>query len=340
MPSASSSTRGTQWRWYPPEVPSPDLRRGVFVRRAHAARVVSFVAAVAILFCGCTAADAAPTDAGAADAGTDAGAPTALRIGPPERRASLTLPAAHDGRTPLPLVVLLHGYGASAAIEDAYLGLSRAARERGAYVLLPNGTPDGGGDRFWAATRSLEGLGVDDVAYLDALLDEAGAAVPVDPARISLLGHSNGAFMAYRFACAFPARISALAALAGTEDAMPVCDALAAPVSALHFHGTADDTILYEGGDFRLVGPYVSAEEMTLRWARRNGCADTRTAGTPFDWDEVVPGPETIPAAHDGCPAGVDVELWRMEGAPHIPAPAPGATVRVLEWLLAHPRGA
>jgi polyhydroxybutyrate depolymerase len=288
----------------------------------------------------CSGDEVAPTDAGGVDAGMDAGAPTALRIGPPERRASLTLPEAHDGRTPLPLVVLLHGYGASAAIEDSYLGLSRAARGRGVYVLLPNGTPDGGGDRFWAATRSLEALGVDDVAYLDALLDEASATVPVDPARIALLGHSNGAFMAYRFACAFPERIAALAALAGTEDAMPVCDTLGARVSALHFHGTADDTILYEGGDFRLVGPYVSAEEMTLRWARRNGCADTRTVGAPFDWDDVVPGPETIPAAHDGCPAGVGVELWRMEGAPHIPSPATGATVRVLDWLLAHPRGA
>ncbi len=306
-----------------------------FVRARCAALPVALVLVTALG--ACTADEVAPPDAGV-DAGADAGAPTALRIGPPDRRASLTLPAAHDGITPLPLVVLLHGYGASAAIQDSYLGLSRAARERGAYVLLPNGTPDGGGDRFWAATRSLEGLGVDDVAYLAALLDEASATVPVDPARISLLGHSNGAFMAYRFACAFPERISALAALAGTEDAMPVCETLGARVSALHFHGTADDTILYEGGEFRLVGPYVSAEEMALRWARRNGCADTRTAGAPFDWDSVVPGPETIPAVHDGCPAGVGVELWRMEGAPHIPAPGPGATVRVLDWLLAHPR--
>ncbi len=325
-------------RWYRRDVSLPVAPRVARLRALARAATIPVALGLAATSCD-SPDDAPPRDAGAStDAAPDAGPPTALRLGPPARRATLGLPPAHDGVTPLPLVVLLHGYGASAAIEDSYLGLSRAARERGVYVLLPNGTPDAGGDRFWAATRSLEGLGVDDVAYLAALLDEASATVPVDPARVSLLGHSNGAFMAYRFACAYPARIAALAALAGTEDAMPVCETLPLPVSALHFHGTADDTILYEGGEFRLVGPYVSAEEMALHWARRSGCADTRTTGASFDWDGTVAGPETIPFMHDGCPEGVGVELWRMEGAAHIPSPAPGATARVLDWLLAHPR--
>lgn len=309
---------------------------------------LSLVAALlALAGCDSSSTADASTDAAASDGGSivvvDAGpAPDGgnlgagrRTVGPDDRPATLVTPTAFDGVTPLPLIVLLHGYSASATIQDTYLGVSREARSLGAYVLLPDGTIDGYGNRFWAAADSCCGVGVDDVGYLDGLLDAVEAEVPVDPSRVYFFGHSNGAFMSYRFACEHGERVAAIATLAGTEDVSPSCT-VTTPVSVLHLHGTADDTIAYEGGTIDLFGTYVGAEEVVSRWVEHDGCGTTPVVGEVFDWDTSVEGDETTPSAYAGCAAGTSVELWRMEGSGHIPTPASGATERVLSWLLAH----
>ena len=123
------------------------------------------------------ACDPAPmvgSDAGAAtddahiasdDAGPDAPLPpTRLPVGTADRPVDINLPPAHDGTTRLPLFILLHGYSSNAAQQDAYLGFSRAVRAAGAYSILPNGTVDAGGNRFWNASAfSLTYLHHDDL---------------------------------------------------------------------------------------------------------------------------------------------------------------------------------
>ncbi|MCU0672879.1 MAG: hypothetical protein MUE69_08835, partial [Myxococcota bacterium] len=87
------------------------------------------------------AVDAGGLDAGEVDAGTetdsgvDAGARLPTTIGG-DRPANVVLPRDYDG-TPRPLVILLHGYGASGGAQDLYLGLSRTARQRGIVTVLP-----------------------------------------------------------------------------------------------------------------------------------------------------------------------------------------------------------
>jgi polyhydroxybutyrate depolymerase len=57
---------------------------------------------------------------------------------------------------------------------------------------------------------------VDDVAFLDALLDDLAGAYRVDPRRVFATGMSNGAMMAYRLASELSERIAAVAPVAGT----------------------------------------------------------------------------------------------------------------------------
>jgi polyhydroxybutyrate depolymerase len=40
----------------------------------------------------------------------------------------------------------------------------------------------------------------------------------------------------------------------------------------MHFHGTADPTIPYDGGTIPLGRPYPSAPDTVAKWAERNGC--------------------------------------------------------------------
>ena len=275
-------------------------------------------------------------DAPMGDAGV---VPGTVTIGTAERPARMVVPPQHDGATQLPLVVLLHGYGASATVQDAYFGTTRLARELGFYLILPDGTEDTGGSRFWNAGACCDfgGVDVDDIGYLTGLLDEAEARVPVDTDRVYFMGHSNGAFMSYRMACSLADRVTAVAALAGTEATTEPCEP-SRPVSILHIHGTADATIGYTGG---MVGgaPYLSADDAIAAWQMRDACdAAMSTSGGTRDYDAAVVGEETTVTTWSSCAPGTAVELWRMEGSGHIPGlggATGGASRALLEWLLA-----
>ena len=285
---------------------------------------------------------AAPDDAGPTSDGSiavnDAPLPVVrLPVGTADRPADINLPTEHDGTTRLPLFILLHGYGASGPQQDAYLGFSRAVRAVGGYSIIPEGTVDVTGKRFWNASESccnFAGSSVDDDAYLLSLIDAAEAAVPVDPTRVYFFGHSNGAFMAMHMACTHADRITAIGTLAGTEAVDFTCTTLARPVSVLHLHGTADTTIQYGGGTVGAAS-FVGAEAVVSRWVSRDGCDATGTPGTAFDWDTVVAGAEATPNVFGGCDGGASVELWTLTGSGHIPVTNGVGMRSIIDWLLA-----
>ena len=84
--------------------------------------------------------------------------------------------------------------------------------------------------------------GVDDVAYLRALIEEAETIVAID--RVAVVGHSNGGFMAWRLACEGVPKLVAIASITSIAGAAtaepPECEG-ASPVSALHLHVGADE---------------------------------------------------------------------------------------------------
>lgn len=286
--------------------------------------------------CGSDPAPAEIPDAGIA---VDGGPTLPGRIGPDARRAKFVVPPAHDGVTPLPLMILLHGYGASGSAQDSYFQASATARERGYYLIVPDGTIDSAGSHFWNATPAccdFDGSAVDDVAYLTSLLDEAEALVPVDTTRVYIYGHSNGGFMSYRMACELSTRVTAIASLAGGDfigdtDCVP-----AQGVSVLQVHGTADDTVPYTGE----AAAYPGARDTVMRWAGRAGCDRTMsTPGTALDLATSLPGDETtVEQWTTGCEPGLDAELWSITGGPHVPSFNANWAPDVADWLLRHHR--
>jgi len=282
--------------------------------------------------------DGAPADAASSDAAVtgDAGATDAgtlpLEIGG-ERPAKVVVPSSYDPATPTPLLVLLHGYSASGSVQDLYFGMSRNTRMRGMLLLIPDGTVDANGNRFWNATDAccdFGGIGPDDVSYLRGLIAEMKSFYNVDADRVYLVGHSNGGFMSYRMACDASEEITAIVSLAGSTFLDESRCNPTRPVSVLQIHGTADSSVAYEGRPFA----YPSARGTVQRFAMRAGCTATeRTA--PIDFDRSLPGDETQVERWTGCDEGLAAELWTIEGGGHIPALSPAATSDILDWLLA-----
>ena len=69
------------------------------------------------------------------------------------------------------------------------------------------------------------------------------------------------------------------------------------------------------------------------------GCAGAlKATGRRFDLERTVPGDETVEQAVTGCPGGVDVALWTIEGGGHGPAFTDGWAGSIWAFLAAHPK--
>lgn len=241
---------------------------------------------------------------------------------------TLQVPATFDEGRAYPLVLVLHGYGANGFVQQAYFGAGALATRGEAFVLAPDGTTDQNGRQFWNADPvccDFGNLDPDDVAYLGGLVEDVIDAWPIDPDAVYSIGHSNGGFMSYRLACERSDLFSAILSLAGNAASVP-CQP-ARPVSVLHIHGTADDVV-----------PLAGAAPSVGQWAGLDGCTGARARGEDLDLEVGLPGAETRTEATGGCPAGVAVDLWTVEGGGHIPSFGAAFAPAIWRWLTDHRR--
>lgn len=176
-----------------------------------------------------------------------------------------------------PLVLALHGTGGSARQMEASYGLNDKADLAGFIVAYPEGVQSNGvlGIRTWNAGRCCDYAmenNIDDVAFIDSLIDHLESDFHIDPDRIYVTGMSNGGMMAYRLACELSSRIAAIAPVSST---MMVSDCTPErPVPILHIHSILDKKVPYSGG-IGIGGYNFSDVDSVLNiWAINNGCTD------------------------------------------------------------------
>jgi polyhydroxybutyrate depolymerase len=253
------------------------------------------------------------------------------------------VPSSYDGKTPVPLVFLLHGYQETAADVENYLQFAPMAEEFGFLLALPQGESDFLGLPYWNATPAccdIFGENPDDSTYLRTLVDQIMLQLMVDDRRIYFTGYSAGGFMSYRMACDHADIVAAVASLAGAtyinaNDCVP-----SEPVSVLEIHGTSDLVISYSGGCLPLLGCYPGAMTTVEFWAEYGGC-DIVTMPTPPPIDLVtnVSGAETSILRYAlNCQPGGSSELWTMNSTGHFPNLSPDYSRQVVEFLLNHPK--
>jgi polyhydroxybutyrate depolymerase len=258
------------------------------------------------------------------------------------RPYELNVPPSYDASKPTPLVVMFHGYSSTGPDEEAYMGLTATSNSAGFLYAYGNGTVDDAGERFWNATDgccNFYGSTVDDVGYFNAIVDDVSFHYNVDPKRIFVVGHSNGGFMAHRLACDVSTRVASIVALAGVVWDDPSKCNPTEHVPVLDVHGTVDTEILYDGGSTAPGHIYPSEATTMETWASKNGCTGQLTATSQtLSIDVSVAGNATTTAAVQGCPSGVDVELYTMQGSGHIPALGSSWGPTVWGFFSAHPK--
>ena len=255
-----------------------------------------------------------------------------------ERPVNVNMPSNYSKKTPTALLIDLHGYSGNSQSQLRFSQLAAATQKRGVIYAAPDGLSDSQGNQFWNASKACCNFNnnpVDDVAYIQSLIDEISSKVSVDPKRIYLFGHSNGHFMTYKFACSRPESVAAIAGLAGAMDSDVGTCAPSKEVNVLHIHGTSDATILFEGGS--LFGNlYTSAATSVKRWAQIDRCLMSPQVGEAFDLISTLDGAETIPTIYT-CPR-TTVELWSINGGAHSPDVDVSSALKIVDWFLAHPK--
>jgi polyhydroxybutyrate depolymerase len=232
---------------------------------------------------------------------------------------------------PVPLLVALHGGTGSGRQFERTSGFDGLAESNRFVVVYPDGIgvdPDGTRLRTWnggACCGPAARLDVDDVGFVEMLIDAVEAQQPIDPDRVFAAGHSNGGILAYRLACELSDRIAAI----GVQSASLEIDDCAPShaVSVLHIHGDADQNLPIIGGrgPASIAGvSFHPPREGFRKLATEDGCAPAPTPATRPDPSH----PDLMVTTWKECDAGAQVAFVTVSGAPHQwmghPSPAPG----------------
>jgi polyhydroxybutyrate depolymerase len=226
--------------------------------------------------------------------------------------------------TPTAAVLVLHGFTGTPEHIETNSGWTPFLAARGVVAAYPEGTPVAQGGFGWnTGTHRFSTTGVDDIAYLVAVLRALVERACVDPHRVMITGESNGGAMTLLAACDGRTRplFVSFAPVIPAIDAGALERCAAGPaLSFTALAGKADRTVPYDGVYPASQVPML-AQEAWFAWvvAARNGCEVRAVTRTAIDDGEVItPGvcadPPTLVAVDDGThtwPGGM-----RMPGGP------------------------
>jgi len=216
-----------------------------------------------------------------------------LTVGGLERNYVVHVPTSYNPRIQSPLVVMLHGGGGTARAAMWETGWAEKADKEGFLAIFPNAMSrdpaqpssfarnpqlwNDGSDRFYPGQSA-----PDDVAFINAMLNDLIANFTVDARRVFFTGFSNGASMTFRVAAELSKYIAAIAPVAGACWLESLT--LERPVSMCYITGTADPLNLIEGGVPKLATggsdqvrakPKPPVCNSILKWAKAVGCPAT-----------------------------------------------------------------
>ena len=165
----------------------------------------------------------------------------------------------------LPLVFVLHGYTGQAPIIRQYSGFDQISDQENFIVVYVQGTTDAFGNTGWNVNVVPTFNLVDDVGLFEALIKYFKANYNIDSSKIFSTGMSLGGFMSYRLACELN-EINSIGSVTGSMAGYYDCNP-PKKTGTIHFHGTSDGTVPYDGVEWSL-----SARDAHDFWKVHNSC--------------------------------------------------------------------
>ena len=199
------------------------------------------------------------------------------------RNYDLIIPSNKSG-TKLALLLALHGGGGSPKSMAAKTGFHEYGEEYGFVTVYPAGYANKWNSGHAGIEAHKEDI--NDVRFIEDLIDTLITHLSLDRNRVYIAGHSNGAMMAHRLGAELSTKITAIAPVAGTTGGSLEIGGLkidyhipraSEKISIFAIHGKCDSSVTYDGSK----GPTTTKGRVDLPtlegiefWAQTNGCGN------------------------------------------------------------------
>lgn len=228
-----------------------------------------------------------------------------------QRSYRVYVPAMYNSNAPASLVITLHGLGDNMT-NFSNIGMNLIADTANIIVVVPQALTDQLVGNAWNSKAGFLNIypnpTVDDIGFINALVDTTAAHYAIDLSKVYLCGFSMGGFMTNRMACESNSKFAAFGSVAGTFGAgLGACNPGKA-ISIVHFHGTADGTVGYYTNNYG-----VNADSLVNFWVGNNACT---LPGTQTSLPDLQNDGFTVD--HYKYQGNKRVEFFKVNGAGHI----------------------
>jgi len=179
------------------------------------------------------------------------------------------VPPSYNPANPSSLVITLHGLGDNMT-NFSELGFNYIADTANIIVICPQAVSDAFAGTAWNSGAGAMGYypnsAIDDVGFINALVDTAKANYSIDSTKVYLCGFSMGGFMTERMALESNSKFAAFASMSGTIGSGITVFNPGHPVRIAHFHGTSDQTVAFAGNSYG-----IDADSLINFWVLNNG---------------------------------------------------------------------
>ena len=214
-----------------------------------------------------------------------------------DREYHIYIPVSYDGATSVPLLFVFHGYGGNARDLMRWGDMRSVADTAGFILIVPQGYKDHRGSPHWNVGSWTTGSTVDDIGFIEKIINRTSDEFNLDLHRVYSYGHSNGGYFSFELACQLGNKIAAIGSIGGTmsTESYDSCEP-SHNTSVITVHGTSDPIVYYTGGR-----PYNSKSQVeTLRYW--------------VDFNNTNISPEIIEVPDSDKNDGSQVELYKYDG--------------------------
>lgn len=259
-----------------------------------------------------------------------------LTVGDLERQYTVHIPARYESAKPAPVVMMFHGAGGTARGAMRQTGWSAKADAAGFLAVFPEAVSRDpsrpprfkNNPQVWndgSGRGHARRANIDDVGFINAVIDDLKSRFAIDERRIYATGFSNGASMTFRVGTELSKRIAAIAPVSGLLWLKH--PKLERPVPLIYLIGTEDpfnppDSVKATMAN-RKTNPRPSPRGSVERWAKLLGCAPEPKQVANRDGVKV--------AAYGACREESQVVFYTIEGMGHT---WPGGRSRLPEWMV------
>ena len=233
-----------------------------------------------------------------------------------ERYYLIYTPTTITNNDEAPILFALHGYGSSAETHKSYTMHEPFANTNKTIVVYAQGykleTAFTSSSSHWNVGAWTIGSTVDDIDFIDTIIDLIDDKATINKNRIYSSGMSNGGFMSYNLACNLSSKIAAVISVTGSFSAEMLEDCNPEhPTPVMQIHGALDPTVPFNGNSALGMVPIETTLEFWSDYNLCNSVPDIRI----IDFFDL--GMSVEHKTYKDCQNNVQVELLKSSGMPH-----------------------